>query len=329
MKLHNIPAKYQEWLNARGITDEVLFKNNISVNQVGEIVIPIYDHERAFLYNKYRRNPWSEDGPKYRYDKGASAALYNLNSHMFENDAILICEGELDAMALQSRDYYAVSTTGGAGTFKEEWVPFLHANQIYIVYDNDLAGMQGTLRLLKFIPRARVILLPASIEVKDVTEFLMRNSLENFDHLMQAALPWVLPTTKEECTTVAKDIEDRRQSMMMEGNFNDFPHVILSAITEIYDSFKAKEKKKEYRSVGDASDAIARARAVPITEYVTFSKKGDALCIAHTDKHPSMHYFKKNNKVKCFPCGFNGDTIDVVMKLFNLPAGEAIKKINT
>lgn len=323
----NIPTKHQEWLNARGISDAVLFKNNISVSETGEIIIPIYDPSGVFLYNKYRRNPWSEEGPKYRYDKGSSAALYNLNSSIFTKDAVIICEGELDAMALQSRGYYAVSTTGGAGTFKEEWVAFLNDSEIYICYDNDLAGMQGTLRLLKFMPEAKVILLPTSISIKDVTDFLIKNSLEHFDHLMQEAKMWVLPTTKDECRTVSDEFEKRLQSMLAHGEMNDFPHIMLAAVSEIYDSFKPKLKKGA-QEVCDG-DAIARARAVPIGDFVQFNKKGDAPCIAHEDKHPSMHWFKKNNKVKCFPCGFNGDTIDVVMKQFNLPVGEAIKKINS
>lgn len=321
-----LPEKHKEWLNARGIIDAVIFKNNISVNEAGEIVIPIYDPAGTFLYNKYRRNPWSDDGPKYRYDKGASAALYNLNSSMFTNDAVLICEGELDAMALQSRGYYAVSTTGGAGTFKEEWAALL-SGDVYILYDNDLAGMQGTVRLLKFMPQAKVILLPASIGVKDVTEFLIHNSLEHFDHLMQEASCWTLPKEKSECAAVAEEFQRRHQHMMSQGNFNDFPHVILAAVTEIYDSFAVKEKNKDRNYVRDG-DAIERAKGVPIGEYVQFNKKGDAPCVAHEDKHPSMHWFRKNNKVKCFPCGFNGDTIDVVMKMYSLSAGDAIKKIN-
>lgn len=325
MTLPNLPVKYQKWLNERGISDEVLFKNCVHVEDE-DIVIPINGPDGRFLYNKYRRNPWSEEGSKYRYDKGAGAALYNLNSALFSNDVVLICEGELDAMALQSKGYYAVSTTGGAGTFKEEWAPFLKDNEIYIVYDNDFAGIDGTIRLLKFFPHARVVFIPRTSHIKDVTDFLKTYPLEAFDHLMQEAQEWSMPKTKEECSVASALFESRRQEMLRFGKDTDFVDESLKRIGETYDSLKVK-KKKDRSTIRDG-DAIERAKQVPIGEYIQFNKKGDALCINHDDKHPSMHWFKKNNRVKCFACGYSADVIDVVQKLFTLTTGEAIKKIN-
>ena len=87
---------------------------------------------------------------------------------------------------------------------------------------------------------------------------------------------------------------------------------------------KIKYKRPEIKD----TDAIRRARTVPITEYIKVNNQGFASCVAHSEKTPSMKYYKKNNKVKCFGCSFNGDTIDVVQKIFNLSVGEAIKKIN-
>lgn len=328
MELGHIPTEYRKWLNDRGISDEVLIKNNISVHKE-QIVIPVFDENRNFLFNKYRRNPWSEEGPKYRYDAGSTSALYNIHTVNFKNSAVFICEGELDAMALQSQGYQAVSTTGGAGTFKEEWAGLLGVGRIYIAYDNDLAGIQGTFRLLSLIPTARVILIPSRGGVKDVTDFLKANEPKEFGRLMREAQEWIMPKTKIECRERAVTFEERRQEALSHGTDSDFAGAALGAVAAIYDSFQTKEKKKKYQNISDARSAISAARAVPIGEYVTFNKKGDALCVAHDDKHPSMHWFRKNNKVKCFACGFSGDTIDVVMRLENITVGEAISKINS
>lgn len=340
MKLHTIPVKYQAWLNARGISDEVLMHNNISVVN-GQIVIPVYDYKGNFLFNKYRRDPFEDEGPKYRYDKGATAALYNIHNSWFPNDAVYICEGELDALALQSKGIFAVSTTGGSGTFDPSWAELLEDRSVYICYDNDAAGISGTIKLLKIFPHARVILIPQAPGMKDVTDFLKEDP-SGWTELVAQSMIWRLPLETDSpekkkikmcvnsCSQISTFLGERRQCFLRDGRSTDFIDALLKHVTNRYDFYnqKLKYKPREYRSVGDAQDSIARARSVSITEYIQFNKQGDALCINHTDKHPSMHYFKKNNKVKCFPCGFNGDTIDVVMKLFNLTAGEAIKKIN-
>lgn len=320
-----IPVKHKKWLNDRGISDDVLFKNNISVLN-GQIVIPVYDPAGHFLFNKYRRDPFNDEGPKYRYDKGAKAALYNAHAQFFPSDPVFICEGELDAMALQSKGFFAVSTTGGSGTFEPEWVSLLEGHPIYICYDNDVPGMLGTIKLLKMFPDARVVLIPAPNGMKDVTDFLKRYP-DRWVEICSEAEQWNLPKTKEECKIAASLFTERHQNMLRSGLDSDFANAALSAVTDIYDSLRAGERKKKAPRAVDG-DALERAHQVPIGEYVTFNKKGGALCIAHDDKHPSMHWFRKNNRVKCFACGFNGDVIDVVMKLFSLKTGEAIKKIN-
>ena len=40
---------------------------------------------------------------------------------------------------------------------------------------------------------------------------------------------------------------------------------------------------------------------------------------AHEDRHPSMHYFEKANKVHCFSCGATYDLIDLVGLEYGLP----------
>jgi len=72
---------------------------------------------------------------------------------------------------------------------------------------------------------------------------------------------------------------------------------------------------------------IARARAVPMDKFLTFNRIGTTVCFWHDDTRPSMRWFKKNNKVKCFACGHVADTIDVVMKLYNLNLPQAVKRI--
>ena len=54
-------------------------------------------------------------------------------------------------------------------------------------------------------------------------------------------------------------------------------------------------------------------------------QRNKALCIWHSDTHPSLSF--KDGYCKCFACGKGGSSIDVVMQLFDLTAVEAADKL--
>lgn len=60
---------------------------------------------------------------------------------------------------------------------------------------------------------------------------------------------------------------------------------------------------------------IPLARSRLITDYLTFNRQGLAKCLWHQDSHPSLKYHKQRNKVHCFVCNVDKDTIDVIMQL--------------
>lgn len=75
------------------------------------------------------------------------------------------------------------------------------------------------------------------------------------------------------------------------------------------------------------TDRLARAKAVPIPQFINFNADNTARCIWHQEKTPSMYYYEKQNRVKCFGCDKLGDVIDVVMELNKVNLNEAIKII--
>ncbi len=60
---------------------------------------------------------------------------------------------------------------------------------------------------------------------------------------------------------------------------------------------------------------------------IKISHKNKAFCPFHEDKHPSLS-FKNNKLFKCFACEAKGSVICLVMKLFNLTALQASKKLS-
>ena len=92
---------------------------------------------------------------------------------------------------------------------------------------------------------------------------------------------------------------------------------------------EAQIKQKEFmlRSVDMAENCpgldIPRAKSYPINQLIEF-KGNTALCIWHQERTPSMHYYPRTNKVKCFGCGKLADSIDVVQQLQGCTLKEAV-----
>ncbi len=73
-------------------------------------------------------------------------------------------------------------------------------------------------------------------------------------------------------------------------------------------------------------EMIDQAREYPIENLIGNSgRRGNMLCIAHEEKHPSMSL--KGNRARCFSCGYYGDSIDVYMKLHSVGFVEAVKAL--
>lgn len=251
------------YLNARGITDAVIERYRIGGDEE-KIIIPVQG------FNKYRTFPKKQ----YFYDKGFNAALFGLE----QLEGSLWCvltEGELDALRLASVGIPAVSGSGGAKTFKDEWVEQL-PKHVFICYDTDAPGIEGANNAHWKIPGSRIVQLPQ--EFKDVTDYMQEHTKDDFEELIKKSIvvpppPPPAPTFRR---TVARD---------------------------------------------DAElDDIKR---IPITDYVKFVN-GKAKCLWHRDGTPSMHYYRKENRVYCFGCGVGGDIVDVIQAQKGVSFREAI-----
>jgi len=197
-----LPAEMREYLNKRGVNDEAIETYKLGYGTFyGKryITIPIMG-EDGYLFFKLRQDPREGDG-KITYPKGAEACLFGL----YGDGSVpqVICEGELDALAVLSLEdgdnfYTALTSTHGAGTFKEEWVDddLKRAPATYVCYDNDEAGKKGSLRVLKILHEAGVknlfhITLPDSVgEHGDITDYLTKLKLPPADLFTTYAKPY-------------------------------------------------------------------------------------------------------------------------------------------
>ena len=338
----NNEQKIIEWLKARGISDKVISDSKIHWNESSqEIVIPIFDKEGTFLFNKYRRAPWSDVGPKYRYESGATAQLYNAVTLFNPNTKrVLITEGEADSLVARSNGYDAVSTTGGAGTFLADWVPWFKGKEVVIVYDTDDAGIKGSFKVQGMIPHAGIVWLPKG---KDLTEFFLTaewpstSFADLVDNAKSYAPPqhieWDGKLKKYMIKAIIRANEQTANLYLSQidvARQDNKPYRHLELLLELFNRQNESDRKR-LAFLGATKNnnltTIAEAKKVPITNFLEFPYTKTIKCIWHTEDSPSMHYYEAQNVVKCFGCDKRADVIDVVQQLNKCSIQEAIKII--
>lgn len=196
---------FKQFLTARKIPDTSIAKYGLS-GEENKLIIPIRDKDGKHLFNKYR----ILEPKQYLYDKGSHATLFG--TEFITGSWCVLCEGELDAVRLDSVGIPAVSGTGGCGTFNEEWLSLL-PESVLICYDTDTAGIEASLKVHHMIPNSRIINLPTG---KDITDYLMEHTKEDFWEIIKQSV--VIPKEKTE----------------------------LSFIREVYDGNDEIEKAKMY-----------------------------------------------------------------------------------
>ncbi len=301
-----------DWLKHRHITDTIIGEFNIywGINDImGEcIVIPVHDHLGNLSFNKYRRNPMVDTKPKYLYDKGSSIALYGWHKAK-DSNTVLITEGEMDALVAWSHNIPAITSTGGAMSFQEEWVDLLKDKEVIICFDNDEAGANGMVKVLKYLPHAYIIFLPDRPGVKDISDYVSNGG--DLHKLLKTKIQF-----KD-----LQDVIDHRSSRLS-----------LWQSTWFHDNYIKEHTIPEYVKVerkitGVERDRIAIAKTYPITNILNFNKEKKALCPWHKDTTPSLHYYQKTNTVYCFSCGKHGDVIDIYREINKSSFNEAINNL--
>lgn len=171
-----LPDEVRTWLTkGRGLSDSIISEAKIGWDG-DRVIIPIPDGVGGWLFAKRRQAPGRDDGgAKYKYDAGSKAALFGAEL-LAGADHVVIAEGELDALILRSNGFLAVSSTGGAGTFMDEWTDaFREVEEVFVIYDLDDPGEKGAVKVGKLIPKAKIVRLPDAVgEHGDITDFFVK-----------------------------------------------------------------------------------------------------------------------------------------------------------
>lgn len=157
-----------KYLHRRGFTDETIKYFRIGAEDADTVMLPYYRNDE--LVNvKYRS---ISDKKKMRTEKEAEPILFNRDS--IQDERLVICEGEYDAMALHQYSLEAVSVPMGAGNhqwIETEWEYLETFETICLCFDNDAAGKMNAREIAKKLGewRCRLVTLPK----KDANECLV------------------------------------------------------------------------------------------------------------------------------------------------------------
>jgi DNA primase len=296
-KFHeNLPDRIRQYLNGRGITDELIEKRLLGWNG-WRITIPVFTRDGEIAFFKQARDPEdNSDSPKMIAWPKGHMELYGWENLTTDSSQIIICEGEFDRLVLETNGFRAVTSTGGARAFKKEWVKeFESIPTVYICFDNDEAGRKGALRVGRLIPHAKLVELPIEVgEGGDVTDFFVRlgRSQEDFLKLLQEAKP--APPEPEAPRFVPKKTSgDSRERVERVKN--------LSPIAQI------------------------------VGQYVQLRPSGSnliGLCPFHEDRIPSFTVYPATGTFHCYGCGKHGDVISFVGWIEHLNFGQVLDALD-
>ena len=184
----SLPERIRHWLFNRGISEETIVRHHIGWNGRA-ITIPVFDRSGRFAFFKYRRDPDATgDGPKYWFDRGSSPELYGWEHLREGRSPLVIVEGELDRLLLESHAISAVTSTAGAGVFKEAWAKSIPSSaDLFLCFDRDEAGRMGAEKVANLLPHAKLVELPPGVGYGgDVTDFFgkLERTAEDFRALL-------------------------------------------------------------------------------------------------------------------------------------------------
>ncbi len=146
-------AENKSYWEARGLSDCTI--RMFQLGWTGEyFTIPLF--KDGVFKNFQLRRDYPEKRIRYLYRLGERYFFNEDIFRLFNVDEVIITEEPVDCMRLFQEGYYAVSHTMGASGWDLRWNPlFDGVKQIYVLYDNDPAGVHGAINLAKHLGERR------------------------------------------------------------------------------------------------------------------------------------------------------------------------------
>lgn len=296
---HALPDRIRTYLNSRGIPDEIISRRLLGWNGT-RITIPVFNEKGVCASFRLAKDPDdASDAPKMLSMRGTQVDLYGWETLRLRPRRVVICEGEFDRLVLEANGFDAVTSTGGAGTFKAEWADaFRDIPDVYVCFDRDPVGYEGMTRICRLLPQAKLVELPAEVgDGGDVTDYFVRlaKAREDFEELLASA-----------------------QAVPGAGEQED-----------------GEAPATERKTNAAQREEIERLKhAVPIAElvrkYIELRPSGSTLtglCPFHDDHKPSFTVYPDQSTFHCYGCGAHGDALSFLREVEGLTFRQALEAL--
>jgi hypothetical protein len=217
----------------RRLKEETLKYMGIGFTPSDDYIVPVYSWDKSQILNIK-----IYDGASFKNTAGCQAAMYGLwllPRKEIDYDTIFVTEGEWDTIALieifrsLKINNAAVIGVPGAGTFKNEAIQYFIGKHVYLLYDNDLAGKNGSKKAISILASVASKIdelawpegTPPGFDVRDVyTKQFKCNPKQAFDWL------------KAHCQTISLQQQDASVSVESSVKVDPIP------VKEVYDTFR-------------------------------------------------------------------------------------------
>ena len=280
-------------LTAKGYTDEELKAAFLcGISQKGHpydvfrnrVIFPIFDLNgevvafagRRLNENDERKYVNTSDTPAFKKSK----VIFGMNfAKRSEAGSLIVCEGPVDAIALQQAGFdNAVATQGTAITADQVRTMSRFVKTVYLAYDIDKAGRNATMKAIQLFTQvgvaAKVIDLGA--EAKDPDEYIKKFGAEAFRRRLDASAGQVdfrideilgryslsLPDEKlravDELTTLAAGIYSKSEREVYLARMSEKTGVSAAALSmdAARKAKKAEEKQKAEQRRRTVNEAL-------------------------------------------------------------------------
>lgn len=272
-----------DFFKNRLITQETIKKFKIGMTEK-EVMFPYF--KNGELVNIKYRNIAEK---KFRKEADCMSTLFNQDN--VQGLILIICEGEMDCMALSEYGFEAVSIPSGVNdlTWIENDWDFLERFQtIIIIMDNDKAGQESVETIVNRLGRWRChnALLP----YKDPNECLLNNvSREEMFELIYCAHGYDLPELRVCSNYIDEIIEYQNNPQKLYGIDTG-----IQELTEIIKGWRLEEVSIWTGSNGSGKSTLLNQ------EILSLLRQGKIICIGSFEMPPRkylrwliMQYFQR------------------------------------
>lgn len=294
------PEKVNWLQGVRGIGQETITRFKLGYDStLDRYVIPIYRSGICINLRKYKPGSTNKVIGEAGHNSPAIFPYDNLRSQV-----IYIMEGETDCLLANQLGLPAITVTGGAGSWKEEWNKYFTCKDVVIVYDIDDAGRKGAVKLaetlLKTTNSLRVIDLPIQSPANgDFTDYIMTHGfdIEDFTELVGSTKDVSDKTTLE--PQAMKITLPESSNSIYHGKYMEVPVMIAGKDTEPYNipkvfklSCRGGKKQCAYCTLNETKDMIFEVK--PESE--------DTLSLININHFQLLGALKKIAGVNCEFC---------------------------